>query len=58
MAWLEQFIDTYGTIAVFVGTAIEGETVAILGGVMAHQQHVAFWEAALAAAAGGICRTS
>ncbi|MCU4653195.1 DedA family protein [Roseibacterium sp. SDUM158016] len=53
MAWLESFVETYGTLAVFIGTALEGETVAIFGGVMAHRDHLAFWQVALAAAAGG-----
>lgn len=51
--WLESLVETYGTIAVFVGTTLEGEAVAIAGGVMAHREHLSFWPVALAAAAGG-----
>lgn len=51
--WLESLVETYGTLAVFFGTSIEGEAVAIAGGVMAHREHLSFWPVALAAAAGG-----
>lgn len=51
--WLESFVETYGTMAVFVGTSIEGEAIAIAGGVMAHREHLSFWPVALAAAGGG-----
>ncbi|WP_135505817.1 DedA family protein [Roseovarius aestuariivivens] len=52
-AWLENIVESYGTLAVFVGTTLEGEAVAIAGGVMAHREHLSFWPVALAAAAGG-----
>jgi membrane protein DedA with SNARE-associated domain len=51
--WLETFIESYGTAAVFLGTAVEGEGAAILGGAMAHRGHLPFWPIVLAAAAGG-----
>ena len=51
--WLEALVESYGTAAVFLGTAIEGEGVAIFGGVMAHRGHLPFWPLALAAAGGG-----
>ncbi|WP_413720333.1 DedA family protein [Silicimonas sp. MF1-12-2] len=51
--WLESLVETYGTLAVFVGTTLEGEAVAIAGGVMAHREHLSFWPVALAAATGG-----
>ena len=38
--WLESLVETYGTLAVFFGTSIEGEAVAIAGGVMAHREHL------------------
>lgn len=51
--WLETMVETYGTMAVFLGTTLEGEAVAIAGGVMAHREHLSFWPVALAAAGGG-----
>lgn len=51
--WIEGFVESYGTVAVFAGTALEGEAVAIAGGVLAHRDLMTFWAVALAAAAGG-----
>jgi membrane protein DedA with SNARE-associated domain len=50
---LESLVEAYGTVAVFVGTVLEGEAIAIAGGVMAHREHLSFWPIAFAAAAGG-----
>jgi membrane protein DedA with SNARE-associated domain len=50
--WLEALVETYGTAAVFVGAAIEGDGVAIFGGAMAHRGHMSFLPLALAAAGG------
>jgi membrane protein DedA with SNARE-associated domain len=52
-AWIENLVTQYGTIAVFAGTAIEGETVAITGGLLAHRGLLQFWPVAAAAALGG-----
>ncbi|SIR16261.1 membrane protein DedA, SNARE-associated domain [Rhizobium sp. RU20A] len=52
---LESLIAHYGLLAVFVGSAIEGETVAFLGGVFAHRQLMPFWSVAAAAATGSFC---
>ena len=52
-AWIESVVAQYGTIAVFAGTALEGETAAITGGILAHRGLLAFWPVAVAAAAGG-----
>jgi membrane protein DedA with SNARE-associated domain len=51
--WLDSFIESYGTLAVFAGTAIEGEAVAMTGGIIAHQGHMPLLETMIAAAAGG-----
>lgn len=51
--WLDAFIQNYGTLAVFAGTAIEGEAVAMTGGIIAHQGHTPLLETMIAAAAGG-----
>jgi membrane protein DedA with SNARE-associated domain len=37
---LEQLLDTYGYPALFVGTFAEGETVLVLGGLLAHRGHL------------------
>ena len=52
-AWIESVVAQYGAIAVFAGTALEGETVAVTGGLLAHRGLLAFWPVAVAAAAGG-----
>nr|WP_223217393.1 DedA family protein [Rhizobium cauense] len=49
---LEEMIGTYGVLAVFFGAAIEGETAAFLGGVLAHRQLIPYWQVALAACLG------
>lgn len=49
---LELLIAKYGLLAVFLGAGLEGETMAILGGVFAHRHFMSYGEAALAAAAG------
>jgi membrane protein DedA with SNARE-associated domain len=50
--WLESFVQTYGVFATFVGTAAEGETVAITSGVMAHEGYMSFPKAVVAGALG------
>jgi membrane protein DedA with SNARE-associated domain len=37
---LEQLLDTYGYPALFVGAFAEGETVVVLGGLLAHRGHL------------------
>jgi membrane protein DedA with SNARE-associated domain len=48
----EPLIAHYGLIAIFIGAAIEGETVVFLGGVLAHRHLMPFWAVAVAASAG------
>jgi membrane protein DedA with SNARE-associated domain len=50
--WLETFVQTYGVFATFLGTAAEGETVAITSGVMAHEGFMAFPKVVVAAILG------
>jgi membrane protein DedA with SNARE-associated domain len=38
---LESFVDTYGYLAIMVGTFFEGETILVLGGFTAHQGYLA-----------------
>ena len=46
---IDHFIATYGLLAVFLGAVLEGETVAITGGIMAHRQLLVLWQVVLVA---------
>ncbi len=50
----EQFVTDYGIAAVLIGSGVEGETVAFLGGVLAHKGVFPYWQAAVAAAVGSL----
>jgi membrane protein DedA with SNARE-associated domain len=50
---IEHIIETYGALAVFVGTFFEGEAIAILAAFAAHQGYLPLWHVMLAAFAGG-----
>ena len=52
MAFLEGFIATYGVFVVFVGAALEGETMVVLAGFLAHQGVIDVRAVAIAAFAG------
>lgn len=47
-------IQTYGYLAVFVGSIFEGETIVILGGLASHESHLSYPLVALCAALGAI----
>jgi len=49
---VELLIARYGVLGIFLGSGIEGETVVVAGGLLAHRGLVPFWAAAAAAAAG------
>ncbi|MFD1950105.1 DedA family protein [Sphingomonas arantia] len=49
---IETLVAHYGLIALFVGAGLEGETVVLTGGVLAHRELVPLWGAALVAAGG------
>jgi membrane protein DedA with SNARE-associated domain len=51
----ESLLQTYGYLAVFIGTFAEGETVLILGGFAAHRGYLALPWVILAAFIGGLC---
>jgi membrane protein DedA with SNARE-associated domain len=51
----EPLIEQYGLFAVFIGAAIEGETVVFLGGVLSHRHLLPYWTVALTASAGSFC---
>ena len=38
---LESIVDTYGYLAVLLGTFLEGETILVLGGFAAHRGYLA-----------------
>jgi membrane protein DedA with SNARE-associated domain len=50
--WLDHLVQTYGIYATFLGTAAEGETVAITSGVMAHEGYMDFGAVVVAAILG------
>lgn len=49
---IENLIVTYGLVAVLLGSALEGETVAFLGGISAHRHLLSYGSTALAASVG------
>jgi membrane protein DedA with SNARE-associated domain len=49
---IELLIENYGLLAIFLGTAFEGETAAFLGGVISHHGLLTYWSASAAASAG------
>ncbi len=49
---IEHLIEHYGVVAIFLGTAFEGETAAFLGGILSHRGLVTYWTASLMASAG------
>jgi membrane protein DedA with SNARE-associated domain len=49
---IEQLINSYGAIGVFVGTFFEGEAIVILAAFAAHQGYLPLWEVIAAAFAG------
>ena len=49
---LEELISKYGQLGIFIGSAVEGETAAFLGGVAAHRQIISFPAASFAASFG------
>jgi len=52
---LESLIDTYGYLAILVGTFVEGETILVLGGFAAHRGYLHLPWVILAAFIGSLC---
>jgi len=52
---LESILDTYGYLAVLVGTFLEGETILVLGGFAAHRGYLHLPLVVLAAFVGSLC---
>lgn len=49
---MEHFLASYGVIGVFIGSAFEGQTAVIVGGLLAKQHLLALWSVVLSATAG------
>ncbi|TCM22440.1 membrane protein DedA with SNARE-associated domain [Novosphingobium sp. PhB165] len=49
---IEQIIAQYGLFGLFLGAGFEGETMTVLGGLMAHRGLLPYWPAVLVAAGG------
>ncbi|MDA5193282.1 DedA family protein [Govanella unica] len=49
---IEMILARYGLLALFIGAGVEGETVVVSGGILAHQKLISFEGAMVAAAAG------
>ncbi|GHD55920.1 hypothetical protein GCM10007157_06290 [Vreelandella hamiltonii] len=49
---LDYFVANYGSLGLFVGASLEGEAVAMLGGIMMHRHLIGFGEAVLSLALG------
>jgi membrane protein DedA with SNARE-associated domain len=52
---LQNFIETYGYAAILIGTFLEGETILILGGFVAHRGYLMLPWVMLAAFIGSLC---
>lgn len=55
MNQIDTLVSDYGLIALFLGCFLEGESVAITGGVLAHRHLLVLWQAIAVIAAGGFC---
>jgi membrane protein DedA with SNARE-associated domain len=49
---LEHLVTDYGSFGLFVGASLEGEGIAMLGGIMSHQHLIGVWPAIIALALG------
>ena len=52
---MEAFLQTYGYWAILVGTFLEGETILVLAGLIAHRGYLDLTGVILAAFAGSLC---
>jgi len=55
MTTLESLIETFGYLAILIGTFLEGETILVLGGFAAHRGYLALPWVILAAFIGSLC---
>jgi membrane protein DedA with SNARE-associated domain len=49
---IDGFITNYGVLALFLGCFVEGESIAIAGGILAHHHLFPIWQAVVAVFAG------
>ena len=52
---MESFLQTYGYMAILVGTFLEGETILVLAGLIAHQGYLHLGGVIFAAFIGSLC---
>ena len=52
---LEQLVATYGYWAIFAGTFLEGETILVIGGFLAHRGHLELPWVIVSAFTGSLC---
>jgi len=52
---LQSFVDTYGYLAIMVGTFFEGETILVLGGFTAHRGYLELPWVIASAFVGSLC---
>ena len=55
MISIQSFIDTYGYVAILVGSFLEGETILVLGGLAAHSGYLDLPYVILTAFIGSLC---
>src|SRR5690554_6147704 len=48
----ENLVANYGSFGLFLGAGLEGEGVAMLGGILSHRHLIGFWQAVVALALG------
>lgn len=51
---MQQLIEHYGYLGIFIGTFLEGETILILGGLAAHQGYLDLWRVIFCAFGGSL----
>jgi membrane protein DedA with SNARE-associated domain len=55
MHFLQELVENYGYLAIWIGTFLEGETILVLGGWAAHQEYLSLHWVILAAFTGSFC---
>lgn len=55
MHFLQELVENYGYLAIWIGTFLEGETILVLGGWAAYQEYLSLHWVILAAFTGSFC---
>ena len=55
MHFLQELVENYGYLAIWIGTFLEGETILVLGGWAAHEGYLSLHWVMLAAFTGSFC---